>query len=94
MQRTPGSKSDRTFNWVVAAVLGLPGFYDAVTGTFASNAGVALYGLGKVLCALFFVLHALNPEGLQIRAKWAVRLLLVIGVAVGILGFCIKKGYL
>jgi hypothetical protein len=95
MQRTPVPRLERTFNSIAAALLGLPGLYQAVTGAIAGNAGEALYGLGKTMVGVFFLLNALSPARLGSRRdQMLAGSLLLVGLTIGIAGFLIKKGVL
>lgn len=88
-----GAGIDRTFSWFAAVLLGLPGIYDLVQGSMLGVPGEALSGLGKLMCGVFFLLHALRRPSLQApRAKTLLGALFYSGLAIAIIGFLLKRG--
>lgn len=95
MQGSSISTFDRRFSWVAAVFLGLGGIWDLVSGLSKGNTGEAVYGLGKALCGVFFLLHAWEPARLRNpRAQSMVAALLYVGLPIAIFGFLLKRGIL
>lgn len=95
MQRSTISTFDRRFNWVAAVFLGVTGVFDAAGGAMNGNTGEAVYGFGKLLCAVFFLLHAWQPARMQNPGGNRLALtLLYVGLAISIFGFLLKRGIL
>jgi hypothetical protein len=95
VSKSSATRLDRRFNWIAAVFLGIPGLYEAIKGSMEGNTGEALYGLGKAVCGVFFLLQVLNPASLQNRrAKVLVGSLIYVGLAIAIFGFLLKRGIL
>ena len=90
----PISKSDRTLSVVFGLLFGIPGLYDAMTGMLRDNAGEAVYGAGKVMIGLFFLLRLTEAGRTRRPVSRVVTMLIYVGGAVFVLGFLMKRGFI
>ena len=89
----PISKSDRTLSLVFGLVFGIPGLYEVMTGILRDNAGEAVYGAGKVMIGLFFLLRLTQAARARGPVSRVVTTLIYLGGAVFVLGFLMKRGF-
>lgn len=86
--------------WILPALFGLPGLYDAVAGISGQNFGMFLSGFGHVLCATFLILQGARlTSGRPLqwtitcsRDSSMVAALGYAGIILAASGFLIKRG--
>ncbi|MBQ5947098.1 hypothetical protein [Massilia sp. ST3] len=91
MLQTSTLRPAKGVNFGLAAFLGVPGIYDLIEGGVLGNHAEAIYGAGRVLCAIFLIGSTLQPSASSSgRSRLVMAILGYAGIMIGTAGLMMK----